>query len=303
MKKIEYPDTWNMDYDFPAMVVVEPTNSCNLHCSICPQKDLKRKPQMLDMKLYNKIVLEVAEHPNTILWPALMGEPLLLRDKIIKMVESAKKSGIKNVSLNTNGMLLSYDVFSKLHNVGLDKIIIGVDAFTEDTYNKIRCGGDFSEVDYNIKSAILLKEYKEWKNPEIVLQFIVSEKNKHEEKYFIKYWTEHGATVKVRRALEWGKNGVKMSELRNAKVKRFPCPWIMRTISIHSNGNIIQCDADWGGNYPVGNIKNMTIQQAWNKLKKRRDEQVRGIFKGDMCEDCHDWKCGLSQWYYPKGDK
>jgi len=307
MKKIQHPDTLSMNYDFPRLVVVEPINLCNLHCSICPQKSLTREPAILPWAFWRKIVDEIADTDKSVqLWPALMGEPLLLGADLWRRIAYAKSRKIENVILNTNGVLLKESDLWAMRDCGLDELIVGIDAATEDTYRKIRCGAELVRVDANVRNLIGQQRcsLSDRNKPKIVVQFIESERNKGETDIFIKHWLDKGAIVKVRRMLEWGNtNGLpQASELRSDSVARYPCPWLMRSISIHSNGNIVRCDAFWNAATSEFNIKENTIKESWDALRKDRDIHKNKLWDNDQkCKDCHDWKCGLSQKYYPEG--
>jgi len=81
----------------------------------------------------------------------------------------------------------------------------------------------------------------------------------------------------------------------------FPCPWITRTISIHWNGSIVQCDADWDDKDVLGNVNTITIKDIWDgELAKNRERHWNKDYNFGNCDKCKDWQAGKSYFYYPE---
>jgi len=283
---------------FPDLVIAEVCGECNLCCIMCPSPHLKRSRGIMNWDVYTKIVDEIAEKSfNTQLWPAIMGEPLLLQHRIINYIEYAKKKGIREVILNTNATLLTPEIYRELVAVKLDKIIVGLDAYSEKTYNAIRIGGDFRKIKKNLVEILKAPV----PGTEIILQFIEMNENQHETGQFKKYWLSKGATLKIRKKLGWGTcvepHGF---DIKPTSKDRVPCTWLMRAMNIHWTGNVAQCDADYEGIYSVGDIRTQSIEEVWNgEFKRRRARHWNGDFDFMPCRECKDWQAGLSEWYYP----
>jgi len=282
-------------YPFPQDVVVETTAYCNLRCVMCPQKDLTRPRGYMDTKVFRMIVEEVArESPQSRLWVAIMGEPLL-HPKIAIMVEYATYLGLR-VCLNTNAMLLDAKIGQDLVSAGVAEVLVGLDAATKETYERIRVGGDFDRVVYN---TLRFKEMAGDKL-RVLCQFIEMEQNCTETDAFREFWLSKGMEVKIRPRLGWGL-GVKAENLVVPANERFPCPWLIRTVSIHWDGTIAQCDGDYDEKYTVGKIQDMTIAEAWEgELAKRRERHWQGDFTYPSCVNCKDWQAGRSYYYAPQ---
>lgn len=288
--------------DFPVAVIIETTAYCNLDCIMCPQPKLKRQRGNMEFDVLKKIVDEIAiESKDTQLWFAIMGEPLINGFDFIKMVKYAKEKNLKNLNLNTNGCFMNEKIVDELLDCDMYRIIFGIDAITPETYSKIRKKGDYFQVIKNIEYIIKRKKERGLKLPELIVQFIVMDENEHEVEKFKKFWLDKGLVVKLRPKLGWGK-GVTAENLTLPDEERtFPCPWLVRTVSIHWNGNVAQCDGDYEGIYNVGNIKNNTIKELWNgPLKERRERHWNLDFNFLPCSQCKDWQAGLSYVYRPE---
>jgi radical SAM protein with 4Fe4S-binding SPASM domain len=288
--------------DFPVCVIVETIAYCNLSCIMCPQPGLKRARGQMDFHVFKKIIDEVAaESPETHVWLALMGEPLIMGDRFIKMVRYAKEGGIRHVHLNTNACLMSEHLCNELILSGLDEIVVGMDAFTEETYKRIRIGGDFGKTIPQLKYFLQRRQELGVNKPRLIMQFIAMDENEHEMEQFKSYWLSRQAVVKIRPKLGWG-TGVKAHNLNLDESERtFPCPWLARTVSIHWTGRLAQCDADFEGGYSPGDIRTQTIKEIWNgELAKRRERHWAGDFSHDLCKECKDWQAGRSAFFEPE---
>ena len=288
-------------YPFPVDVIVETIAHCNLRCIMCPQPELKRQRGEMSFEIFKKIADEVAkESPETRMWLALMGEVLLMGDKAIEMIRYAKSVGVGSIHLNTNAEMMDSKIADQLIALGVDEIIVGMDGFTEETYDKIRVGGDFKTTVDNVKYLLNKRNEMGMSKPKVVMQIIVMDENEHEVEEFKSYWLAQGAVVKVRPKLGWG-TGVKAENLNLPETERtFPCPWLTRTVSIQWNGKFGQCDADYEGEHSPGDIRTQTIKEVWDgELAIRRERHWSGDFTHELCKECKDWSAGRSQFFYP----
>lgn len=264
-------------------------------------KRINRKNKFMDLELFKKSADEIyKENPECEIWFAIMGEPLANAELLLSMIGYAKSLGLNNLNLNTNGCLLTTEIIEKLIVSGIAKITIGIDATNSDTYSKIRVQGDYETTVDNVLK--LLEVNKKHKNPvSIIVQFIVMEENENEQDEFKEFWLDKGAIVKIRPKLGWG-TGVQSNQLYLEKKDRdFPCPWLIRTMSIHVDGTIAQCDADWDDKYNLSNLRDKTIKEIWNEdLKAIRDKHWNLNFESEPCCDCKDWQAGRSYFYYPE---
>lgn len=291
--------------DFPIDVLIETIAYCNLRCSMCPQKTIKRPKGEMDFDVFSKIADEIAEvSPTTRVWLAIMGEPLLLRDKIIKMIHYAKRKGIEEIHFNTNANLMDNEMAEKLVDAGVDVMYMGLDAFTRETYDKIRVGGDFTQTVKNIEKMLEIRKRRGIKKPNIVTQFILMAENKHEFEDFKNFWLSRGAIVKVRRKTGWGTAIEAEYDEYDESKRTFPCPVLVREAALLWDGRFVHCScSDFEGSYSPGDVRHQTIREVWNgELAKRRNRHWAGDFSHDLCRNCRDWQMGLSRFFYPDGN-
>ena len=287
---------------YPVNLVLEATTYCNLRCLACPYSKMKREKGQMDEKLYQKIIKEIADNSpeETIIWFAFMGEPVSLGKQLFDWIKYAKEKGVKNTYLNTNAIFFNEEMANLAITSGLDKIIISIDAFKPESYERIRKGGNYEVLKKNILYLLSLIKEKKVKKPEVMVQFIVMDENRDEEEDFKKYWLARGATVKIRRKMGWG-GTINSDDLIIAqKDRNMPCSWLMRQMIILWDGKVSQCDADYEGIYCAGNINNQTIYEVWNVEQKiKRLRHLNNDFDFLPCKQCNDWQVGLSEFYKP----
>jgi radical SAM protein with 4Fe4S-binding SPASM domain len=271
---------------------------------MCPYPFLKRPKGEMELKIFTKIVDEVAEKsPNSRFWVAILGEPLLGKN-LVTMLRYARDKGLKHINLNTNATFLTPEMTSQLLDCGIENLHVSLDATTKETYNKIRIGGDFEASARNLEFFLVEKKKRGINSLNAIAQMIIMDQNESEVEEFKQYWLSRGAVVKVRLKMGWGE-AVTPEDLKTAALKRdFPCAWLLRSVSIHWDGSFAQCDADYEGKYSPGDIKTQTIKEIWdNELAKRRKATLALDFTQPPCDTCLDWSVGRAQYYYPEEPK
>lgn len=286
------------EHPFPPQVVIEVTSRCNFQCYHCAHKAMKRERADMAPELFYKIIDEIADKsPQTEIWPAFYGESFLLGKKLFKYLSYAQKKGCNNIFLNTNGSMLKHEwIRNEILNSGLKCLIVSLDAFTSETFKKIRHGGDRDQIYHGVESLIKEKKRRNLKYPAIICQFVVMEENKHEINLFRHYWLEKGADVKIRNIGSWT-GAVRASQLDYEDDFKIACPIGNNTLAIHQNGNVVACCADYEGGFIAGNIREKSIEEIWKTILY---ENIRKPFREhlwneipDICNVCRDWQiCG-----------
>jgi MoaA/NifB/PqqE/SkfB family radical SAM enzyme len=283
---------------FPKVILLDTTNYCNLKCSMCGHRIMTREKGRMSMPLFRKIIDEIAEKDKTArVWMVFFGEALILRYKLLWQILYAKKKGLKDVVLNSNGCLLDEETSLGLIESGLDSIYIGIDAFNPETYSKIRVGGDYNQTVNNVNTLLDLKRKLGATNPKVFVQFVEMEENAAEIEDFTKYWTERGATVKIRPKVTWAG---KVDPWKVQSVPRYPCYWAMRTFNICWDGRVVLCSVDYDARFVAGDINNESIQSVWlGSLKKIREYHTGGGYDSlpSFCRDCTDWQMAKAAYY------
>jgi len=280
---------------FPTRFAVEVTAECNLKCSMCHHPGMVRPKGRMPFELWKKCADQVAEiSPSTQCWFSFCGEPLLEPELLIRMIKYGKSIGLKSININTNGMLLTPDLAVPIIESGVDSIVFGIDGFTAETFEKIRVEAKRDVVYSNVEHLLEVRE-KYGNKPEIQVQFIEMEENKHEFENFKKHWLKRGATIKARRMLSWG--GTLTSNLDIPDENRIPCPWACTMMHVFWDGRVPRCPGDTEGQEGPGNAWDEPLSVLWGKMAANRDHHLNHMFDElpDRCHKCTDWMTGAAE--------
>lgn len=280
--------------DFPPQVIIETTAACNLHCAHCGHGTMDRPKGHMSMALYRKIVDEIAERaPHTEVWPTFYGEAFLLDYRLFYMLRYARKRGLTNLVLNTNGTRISEEVAEWILDSGLRVIMFSLDGFTPETFEAIRCGANRDAVFANIERLLELKARHTGPMPVVEVQYSMMDGNEHEVDTFKAYWLARGADVKIREKLTWG--GRVDAPNLHQDLARIACPWAVRTCAIHWNGDVVACAVDYEGKYVAGNVARDSVAEVWQHGHRRLEQlHLTHTFDAlpDPCRGCLDWQVG-----------
>lgn len=288
---------------FPKVVLIDTVSYCNLKCSMCVHKDMTRKKGIIPWGLFTKIIDEIAEtDKNTRVWMVFFGEALILKKRkpsIFDMIAYAKGKGLTDIVMNSNANLLDEFSAIKLIESGLDAIYIGIDAFTPETYSKLRVGGNYEKTVKNVINLIASEKSFNSSKPKVFVQFVEMDCNKDEKKDFIKFWSEQGAVVKIRPKVSWA-GMIDAPNLVLGNGDRWPCHWAMQTMSITDTGKVVTCAVDLDAKFVAGDVNKQSLKEIWNgRLKKLRQLHVSKGFKDlpENCRNCMDWQSARAEYY------
>ena len=246
-------------------------------------------------KLFIKIIDEISNHPVNSIVIFFRGESLLHPDFFF-MIQYLKKKTTAIVQLATNGMLLDNKTSQYLLTTGIDFISFSLDAFSQDTYEKIRKGGDFNKVKKHIHDFLKLKKSGNYKNIEVQVSATETEQNKTELSSFIKYWENRVDRVRIyQQHSQNGKFGKILSNHPSIKTTaRTPCQKLFNDMVICYNGNVALCNHDWNrksSNF-IGNINHEKIEKIWNGKKYNQIRQkhlLKNWHMESVCSQCDHW--------------
>lgn len=276
--------------DFPLNVLIETGNYCNLNCITCTNDKITRKRGYINTLLYRKIIDEIAtENPYTRVWLDFYGEPLLSRFKLYFMIDYAKKKGLKNVCVNTNGTLIDEEMAEMLLDSNIDFISIDCDGFSKEVYEKIRVGADRDVVYKNIEH-LLKRKQERGDDIKIEIKAMEMAENQDEIDTIMTYWREKGAWTTKRRLITWGGSCEDISI--DVKEDRIACGYAVGTCPITWQGDVVNCAVDVDASMIWGNINNSSIKEIWSKrneamVKFHMDHQFDKL--PAICHLCKDW--------------
>lgn len=306
----------------PTFVSVEPANFCQLACPECPvgmrRSNLSQrtdkaeailgftsiKQGLLTVDNFRCIVAQIAPYAHTIqlFW---QGEPLL-NDALPEMIRIAREAGLYTI-VSTNAQRLDKPMAEALVSAGLNRIIVSMDGWTQQTYEQYRQGGDVGKV----KAAIrYLREAKSRAGSRITieLQCLYLKTNEAEWGVFRKEYKSLGAdrlTMKTAQLYDyengsplmptdtrysrykWDKNEARYV-LKRPLHNRCYRLWCGCVIDVQ--GNVLPCCYDKNRQHPLGNIFEQSLQEIWHgeAAERFRRHVLRERKQIPICTNCDE---------------
>lgn len=164
----------------PHILMIEPTNECNLRCPLCPTGagTLKRPKGQMSFELYQRILADLDGSLCRVMLYNY-GEPFL-HPRILDMIARARQAEI-HTRVSTNGLAFMRGIDAgDLIASGLDYLRVSVDGATPETYNVYRVGGQLDRVLEGVRLLQRRKRELGRRRPAVELQFIVMRHNEHE---------------------------------------------------------------------------------------------------------------------------
>jgi len=179
------------------------TDRCNLQCIYCMPKNNNNWFDPADILTFDEIVRFVSIMSKLGIENIRLtgGEPLL-RSNIEILIENLSKiTGIKKVSMTTNGILLK-DKISQLKKAGLSSINISLDTFNQEKFKKINGNDGLAQVLESIKVASKLQMsikinnvvMRGWNDDEVVNFALFSKATGHQVR-FIEFMPLDGSGI------------------------------------------------------------------------------------------------------------
>ncbi|MCM8787248.1 MAG: radical SAM protein [Candidatus Omnitrophica bacterium] len=266
----------------------EITTKCNYNCIICPRDKLTRRIETMSFELFKKLLDKILSETNqydTLTFPGL-GEPLL--DKTLnKKIEYAKKKGIKNILILTNGSLLNIKKFKELENVGVTSIRVsfyGNDPTSYMKVHRVRNKNLFNIVKDNLLAISKIKRYTQ-----LLLTFnVVDGSNDGCIKNWINFWKDKVDLLEVWRPHNWV-NGRNYRKVQKNKLKTCGRPF-KGPLQVQVDGTVNMCCFDFDGKLTLGDLKKQSLKEIFSSplYNKIKECHLSGNYKnsGLICENC-----------------
>ena len=280
----------------PKMLIIEPTNRCNLRCLDCPSASNDGKYPLGDMNLeFFKAIVNKAteEFPETVIVPWGYGEPLLTPN-YVEMLAYLRAKGRKYY-VTTNGTVWSPEVFNEIFGDGSTayQLIISIDGlYGSGTIAKARPGTDEGKLCANIARIFEMKEAR-GSSVDVAVKICERGQDYEEVENFVHGWLKGGKAdyVCVGKILK-GQNETVM--------RAYPCQYFDHNFMfIRYDGNLAPCtyneDVLNNGALRYGTIKpGDSLLEAYNNptIQALRDDQHKGIFHSP-CDKCPIAYCGM----------
>ena len=295
----------------PTFVSIDPANYCQLRCPECPvgqRAHTQHKAQNMSWETYEHILSQVQTAAHTIQF-YFQGEPLL-NPLLPKMIARAREAGIFTV-LSTNAQALTRSLAQELVKAGLNRIIVSIDGFSEESYAAYRIGGSLHQA---LEGLQFLREAKEQQHSSVCieLQVLRLRSNEHEWQWIRRNYRSLGATRLVfktaqlydyehghllmptnERYSRYRKNTDGTYHLHRSWLRRrwinTPCYRLWSGCVVTTTGELLPCCYDKAGQYAFGVLTKQSIEDVWHGSKARTFRKTVLQHSQDIpiCQECN----------------
>lgn len=293
-KKYDQASNLNI-LDYPIQLDFELNASCNLKCPMCPisaeSPKGKGKKTWFDFEFFKELIDYSVKKGTRAIKLNYINEPLI-RNDLIKFITYAKERGIIDIYFSTNGILLNKDISEKLITSGLTRIQVSLDAFTQQTYDKVRPGGDLKKIVENVNRFLELKEKYNAKIPLLRVNFVKTELNEFELDNFMNFWKDKVDMIGVQEFIKPTKVKNQIKSKKTIKKKNFKCSFPFKQLVINNEKQVLPCCTFWGEELALQKVeKPEDLLDAWNspKMIDLRNKHLEGRYQEiPQCKNCID---------------
>jgi len=299
--RLRRPRVWSK----PSVLVVDPTNVCNLRCPLCPTGLMQhgRRPGMITWEMYTKVIDAAAPWAlkvNLFNW----GEPLL-HTHLFEMIRYARDKNL-GTSLSSNlSIELTDERIDALVRSGLEYLCLSIDGVTQDVYSTYRRRGDLETVLNNVRRIAKRRRELGSSTPVLEWQFIPMRHNEHQIDWARQLAAEIGvdkfrcipvglpfdAPDAEALAEHWfpvsGRDGVEMSSNEQASTA---CYFLYRYLVVNPDGRVSPCCVVSGERNDFGDLREEDLASLWNNAMFRSG---RALYRAGgspqratVCERC-----------------
>jgi len=283
--------------EFPLQLDFQLNNRCNLRCIMCPWVEPDNVPDWYEPATefpYEKFCEIVTDGVSSSCLQAInfegLNEPLLKND-IATYISFARDAGVLDLTMHTNALLLDKKMSKELIESGLTRLMVSLDAFTEETYCKIRRSNKFDVVMENVAEFLHLRTEANANIPLLRISFVAQPANMAEADDFRMFWAKYADYVFMQ-------DMVDMTQLvhpeRYSMTINTPqfCTQPFYRMSVKANGDVFPCCCSLGHLYlSEGNVIKNSIRELW---KSKHFESVRHLLKSGRyseikaCKSCFE---------------
>jgi len=322
-KKWDAVNNFELITDFPLFLHIELNQLCNYECPHCiignpdEVEKLYNKKENLTFDDYKRLVDEGANYKCPSISAQGDNEPFLIKN-MEEYIYYAHKKGFIDIMTNTNGSAINEKRSKKILDSGLTRLRFSLDAFTDETYKKVRVGAiDLDKVKKNIFNFLDLKEKGGYKLPIVGVSFCKLKQNEHELEEFKNYWKDKVDLVTIQTFAPPTQNKKAYhdfypeDQFYESEITDFKCNQPFQRIHIRNQDMFPCCyslvmgdkGTDNYNNFVLGNINKISIYDAWNgkKMQNLRQLQLDGKFKKNpTCAMCVNYMYPTKKFINPE---
>jgi len=270
----------------PQIIIIEPTNICNLKCSCCPHgnSDEGREKGFMSKKTFTGI-LNNLDLPIKEICLYLHGEPMLNKDLdfFVSQIEALK--GVIT-TIYSNGYNIDMEILKKILTYKKSHFSFSMDLVNKEWYEQIRQPAKYENaIAYLQKIDAVFAENKR-KYDINIIDDNESDRQAISDKLFSQF--KQLKAVSFVSKFPWP-DYFYTGDLNRIGKNRKSCLYTHGILSVFWNGDVSICSFDYSGKMIIGNMLENTYSEIYNS---KRAKQFRKYFllqrwsKLQLCKSC-----------------
>lgn len=273
----------------PGSLYIETTTLCKAKCAMCGLTVMKREKGSMNQQLFEKIIEDASRSGIRLICLNNLGETLM-DERLFERIRLIKKYGLK-VMFHTNGVLLDEEKARLILETGVDIVGVSIDAFSKETYERIRTGLSFEKVVKNTISLAERKRKEEVSLPLVKVNFVVQGENIHEVRSFYNFWRTKVDYINITFIHDWaGQLDANINtRAHNGLPNLNPCNTLWKEMIVLHDGRVSLCCNDYEGKVIMGDLRTQDIMDVWlgekfQNYRKNHIEDKRASLP--LCNSC-----------------
>ena len=268
----------------------------------------------MPLSIFERVLEQVQATAHTMQF-YFQGEPLLNK-QLPEMIAAAHKAGLYTI-VSTNAQSLSQDMANALVQSGLNRIIVSIDGFSEESYQAYRIGGSLQKALDALRYLANAKRLHK-SRIRVELQTLRLKTNEHEWNWIKKNYKQLGAThlafktaqlydfehghplmptserySRYRKTTDGTyihKKSSRLSPLASSPYRLIalqPCLRLWSGCVITTNGDVLPCCYDKDHKHTLGNIMTQSLVEIFhNQQANALRSHILRSHLPEMCKNC-----------------
>lgn len=287
----ESPDLAFTD-GLPQLTTLELTPRRGVDGPITPHAYVDFERPDLEDAVAQSVFEQLGETGDVALMLGGLGDAML-HSGYREMIQSARDAGVMGVGLETD-LLCDRDEAMALLDLPLDVVSVRFNADTAETYKNAMGRDVFAKVAENLSGLVQERarrvEAGRPGGPWIAVKMVKTRETLPDMEGFFERWLRSGAMSVIEPACSGCGLMPEQSPIPMAPPLREPCRQLGKRLTIHSDGQVAQCDQDWLARAPLGDAKLEPLAEIWARAADRAKTHREGrAAELTLCGQCVEW--------------
>jgi len=241
---------------------IETIAACNAKCVFCTYPTMKRQRGRMSTELYTKILNDAQDIPfiDRISLQGL-GEPLMDKDIVQRVYQARQAFPEADISIYTNGSLLTPEMTSRLKGAGLSLLVVSLTGVN--SAQRVAAMGltDFERTVENAETASKMMPTK---------VKLVYSRDLVDPGHDVEFLNKWGSNAMITYEGNWAGESYKFRGAPHTK----PCHRALDQIMVLWDGTLALCCFDGEGTVTYGNVGDTPLRQLWEHPERQRVKQL-----------------------------